>query len=107
MAATITAAEAPAAVVLLGEDHIALGSVIKIAGLQRLGRKGSKARVGRRHGRMKLLAAKLPTASKLKGSCLAPRLQDSSFRQQSACCALRGGLEVRISYFDSRIQYLS
>ena len=50
MAATVAAAKAPAAVVLLGEDHIAFGRIVKIAGLERLGSKGGEARVGgRRH----------------------------------------------------------
>jgi hypothetical protein len=77
MAAAIAAAEATATVVLLSKDHIAFGRIIEIAGLQRLGRKGSKARVGRRHGRMVVRAAKLPREGKLKGSCLAARLPGS------------------------------
>lgn len=49
MAAAAAAAEAPAAVVLLGEDHIALGGVVNVAGLERQGGKGSQAGVGGRH----------------------------------------------------------
>ena len=56
MSAAVAAAEAPAAVVLLGEDHIALGRIIKIAGLERLGSESSEARVdGRGHGQQKYL----------------------------------------------------
>jgi hypothetical protein len=55
MAAAAAAAKAPATVVLLGEDEVALGSVIKVAGLERQGGEGSKARVGR-HEAAKLLA---------------------------------------------------
>jgi len=51
MPAAIAAAEAPAAVVLLGEDHIALGRVVKVAGLKRLGGESGEARVvGHRKG---------------------------------------------------------
>lgn len=50
MAAAATAAEAPAAVILLGEDHVALGRIVEVASLQRQGGKGGEARVGgRRH----------------------------------------------------------
>ena len=46
MAAAAAAAKAPAAVVLLGEDDIALGRMVKIAGLQRLHGEGGQTRVG-------------------------------------------------------------
>lgn len=46
MPAAVAAAEAPAAMVLLGKNQVALGRIVKIAGLQRLGSKGGKARVG-------------------------------------------------------------
>jgi len=51
MSAVVAAAEASAAVVLLGENHVALGRVVKIAGLERLGSKSGEARVvGHREG---------------------------------------------------------
>lgn len=46
MPAAIAAAEAPTAVILLGKDEVALGGVVVVAGLQGLGGKGGKARVG-------------------------------------------------------------
>lgn len=54
MAAAAAAAEAPAAVVLLGKHEVALGRVVKIAGPERLGGKGGEARVGR-HREAKIL----------------------------------------------------
>jgi hypothetical protein len=50
MPAAIAAAKAPAAVVLLSEDHVAFRRVVKVTGLKRLGGKGGEARVGRWHG---------------------------------------------------------
>ena len=62
VAAAVGAAEAPAAVVLLGKDHVALGGVVKVAGLEGLSGKGGEARVGGwGHN-----AAKIPAKVRLK-----------------------------------------
>ena len=42
MAAAVATAVAPAAVVLLGKNEVALGRVVEIAGLQRLGGGGHR-----------------------------------------------------------------
>jgi len=46
MAAAIAAAKASAAVVLLSKYEVALGGIVKIAGLKWLGGEGGKAWVG-------------------------------------------------------------
>ena len=89
VAATTAAAEATAPVILLGENEVTLGRVVKIAGLERLGRKSGEARVSSRHSKKKVLAARLVAAEALKGSCSVARLLGGSFRQSSACCAFR------------------
>lgn len=61
MAAAIAAAIAPAAVVLLGEDKVAFGGVIKIAGQWRQGFGG-----GLRHGENQSYGAQLGEASPAK-----------------------------------------
>ncbi len=49
MAAAAAAAETPALVVLRGENEVALGSVVEVAGLQGQGGKGGEAGVGTGH----------------------------------------------------------
>ncbi len=59
MAATALAAAAPAAVVLLGEDQVAFGRVVEVAGLKRL-------RFGREHRGIK----GKPTGVKPTSQCI-------------------------------------